>query len=144
MSMLSPHFSFREMTTTNTGLDNTPHGQHLVNLQFTAQMMEQVRALLGHPITVNSAYRSPTVNRKVGGVPTSAHALGFAVDFTCWSYGTPYDICQAIARSGIQFDQLILEKNRWVHIGFGPRKRQQLLTLPPNGRRYELGINLHR
>lgn len=142
MTQLSPHFSLAEMTTTNTGISNHPaSAEHMDNLRFTAQMMEAVReALGGHSIRVNSAYRSPAVNRAVKGSTTSAHCLGLAVDFVCPAFGTPYDICKFLSVAGIPFDQIIHEKRRWVHIGFGPRKRHQLLTLPPTGTRYLPGI----
>lgn len=145
MTQLTPHFSLAEMTTTSTGLPNIPTGQLLANLTYTAQQMEKVRAALGGlPIQVNSAYRSDAVNRKVGGVTTSAHSYGFAVDFVCPAFGTPYEVCAALIKAGIKFDQLIHEKRRWVHIGFGLKggisNRQQVLTLPPQGDRYISGL----
>jgi putative chitinase len=145
MTQLSPHFSLAEMTVTSTGLPNTPTGQLLANLTYTAQQMEKVRAALGGlPIQVNSAYRSDAVNRAVGGVTTSAHSFGFAVDFVCPQFGTPYEVCAALIKAGIKFDQLIHEKRRWVHIGFGLKSgisnRNQVLTLPPQGGRYQAGL----
>jgi len=141
---LSPHFSLAEMTTTSTGLANTPTGQLLKNLTHTAQQMELVRAILGRAIKVNSGYRSDAVNRAVGGVTTSAHSYGFAVDFVCPDFGTPYEVCAALIKAGIKFDQLIHEKRRWVHISWGgrngPALRQQVLTLPPQGGRYLSGL----
>lgn len=128
MTKLSSYFSLAEMTTTSTGLNNTPNNQQLAILTNTAQAMDAVRKLLGSPIRVNSGFRSAAVNRKVGGSPTSAHALGYAVDFVCPAFGDPMAICRAIVASGIKFDQLIMEKNRWVHISFDPRMRQQVLS----------------
>lgn len=144
MTQLSPHFSLSELTTTSTGLANIPTGQLLKNLTYTAEQMEKVRAILGHPISVNSAYRSDAVNRAVGGVTTSAHSFGFAVDFVCPGFGNPYEVCAALIKAGMKFDQLIHEKRRWVHIGFGLKSgishRQQVLTLPPQGGRYQAGL----
>jgi putative chitinase len=57
-----------------------------------------------------------------------AHPKGNAADFTCAQYGTPQDVIDAFASSGIDFDQCILEGN-WVHISFDPRMRRQLLAL---------------
>lgn len=144
MKQLSTHFSLAEMTVTSTGLPNTPNAQQLANLTFTAQAMEAVRAVLGKPIRVNSGFRSAAVNRKVGGSPTSAHAKGFAVDFVCPAFGNPKAICEAIIAAGIKFDQLILEapnspSGGWVHLGFGPGKRQQVLTMK-NGK-YTNGLS---
>lgn len=144
MTALSPHFSLAEMTTTSTGLPNIPSGQLLQNLTYTAQQMEIVRSILGAPIQINSAYRSDAVNRKVGGVTTSAHSYGFAVDFVCPQFGTPYEVCAKLIAAGMKFDQLIHEKRRWVHIGFGLKggisHRQQVLTLPPQSTRYVAGL----
>lgn len=141
---LTPHFSLEEMTTTSTGLPNIPTGQLLANLKHTAEQMEKVRKILGTPIQINSAYRSDAVNRKVGGVTTSAHSFGFAVDFISPKFGTPYEICEALIKGGMKFDQLIHEKRRWVHIGFGLKSglsnRQQVLTLPPASSRYLPGL----
>lgn len=128
MTQLSRYFSLAEMTTTSTGLSNKPDAQQLARLTSTAQAMDEVRKLLGHPIRVNSGFRSAAVNRAVGGSPKSAHALGYAVDFVCPKFGDPMAICRAIVASGIRFDQLIMEKNRWVHLSFDPRMRQQVLS----------------
>jgi putative chitinase len=128
MKNLSPHFTLAELTTTTTGIANNPNANELKRLTATAKAMEAVRKLLGHPIRVNSGFRSAAVNRAVGGSPTSAHALGYAVDFVCPAFGDPMAICRAIAASGIKFDQLIMEKNRWVHISFDPRLRQHVLS----------------
>ena len=138
---MTPNFSLAEMTVTNTGLDNAVSNAHKANLLKTARMMEVVRQVLGNkPIKVNSAYRSPTVNKAVGGVPNSAHAIGYAVDFVCPAFGNPYQICLALQKAGIPFDQIIHEKRRWVHISFDPRNRKQLLTLMPEGSKYLTGI----
>jgi hypothetical protein len=128
MTHLSAHFTLSELTVTDTDEDNTPSSIALKRLTGTARHMEAVRALLKKPIIVNSGYRSPAVNKAVGGSPTSAHALGYAVDFICSDFGDPMAICRAIAASDIAFDQLILERNLWVHISFDPRMRHQVLS----------------
>jgi putative chitinase len=128
MTYLSAHFTLSELTATDTDEDNTPSPIELKRLTATARHMEAVRALLKKPIIVNSGYRSPAVNKAVGGSPTSAHALGYAVDFTCAEFGDPMAICRAIRASDIAFDQLILERNLWVHISFDPRVRHQILS----------------
>lgn len=144
MTQLSRYFSLAEMTTTSTGLSNKPDAQQLARLTATAQAMDEVRKLLGHPIRVNSGFRSAAVNRAVGGSPTSAHALGYAVDFVCPKFGDPMAICRAIVASGIKFDQLILEAPNsatggWVHLSFDPRMRRSILTMK-NGR-YTAGLS---
>ena len=142
-TQLTPHFTLEEITVTGTGIDNTPPKAMLPTLKRLAEKMEDVRTLLGgKAITINSAFRNKAVNEAVGGVPNSAHALGFAVDFTCASFGTPFEICKKIAASKLQFDQLIHERRDWVHLSFDPtRNRRQLLTLPVTGSAYQDGIN---
>lgn len=129
MTQLSPNFSLEELTTTqHRELGNTPSPGVLANLTKTAERMEDVRVVLNRqPIHVSSGYRSKAVNKAVGGSPTSDHMTGHAVDFVCPKFGSNYHVARAIQDSGIKFDQLILEYG-WVHISFGPRMRQQVMT----------------
>jgi zinc D-Ala-D-Ala carboxypeptidase len=120
---LSPHFSLAELTVTGTGLANTPDEDEIARLRILAQFLEKVRALLGNrPITVDSAFRSEAVNEAVGGVPNSAHRLGFAADIVVDGL-TPYEVATILDRAGkdghLVFDQLILEQlptPTWVHV----------------------------
>lgn len=136
---LTPHFTLEEMTRSDYaarhGIDNTPSQDVIENLTTVALALEEVRTLLGHPIFVSSGYRGPKVNSAVGGSKTSAHIEGLAADFTCFTYGTPRDVCRAIMGSTIQYDQLIHEFGQWVHIGLGPRMRRQNLTIDRDGTR---------
>lgn len=134
---LSPNFSLAELTVTKTGLPNIPGPTELANLTKVAAMLEQFRSLLGHPIRVNSGYRSPTVNKRVGGVATSDHVAGCAVDFTCQGFGDCYAVAKAIERSGIRVGQLIYEGS-WVHASIRPNVRP-VLTM--KGGKYTPGIH---
>ncbi len=129
---LSPHFSLDELTRSETGarkgLDNTCPSVLIPTLKLTAEHMEQVRGILGNvPITVFSGYRSPAVNRAVGGAKSSAHSLAFAVDFKTAGLSIARTI-DLIRHSPLKFDQLIDEFNSWVHISFDPRLRRQVLS----------------
>lgn len=125
---LSPHFSLEELTITQVRQDNTPPPAVIEALKDTAMRMEGVRnALGGKPVIVNSGYRSPLVNRVVGGSPTSAHMSGRAVDFICPAFGPPLSIARVIIASSVKFDQLI-EEGTWVHISFDERMRGQVLS----------------
>lgn len=130
---LSPHFTLAELTVSQAaarrGLTNKPPAAVLAILRGTAKRMEEVRALLGgHPIVISSGFRSDAVNRLVGGSKTSAHTLGWAVDFTCPGFGTPAQVAAHLARHLRGYDQIIEEFGQWVHVGFGPGQRGQKLT----------------
>jgi len=135
---ITEHFSLEELTQSQTadrlGLDNTPTGEELEHLIQTASLMERVRELLNNKsILVSSGYRSPKVNKAVGGSKGSAHMSGYAVDFICPGFGTPRQICEALSASQLVYDQLIWEFGRWVHISFDPRQRRQNLTIDRDG-----------
>lgn len=130
---LSAHFTLAEMTFSATaarkGIDNTAPPEIEARLVLTADRMEQVRDLLGgNAIRVLSGYRSPAVNRAVGGSATSAHRTGHAVDFTCPGFGTSAQVAAHLAEHLTGYDQIIEEFGSWVHVGFGPGRRMQKLT----------------
>lgn len=130
---LSPHFSLEELTISQEaarrGLDNEPDGEVLHNLMGLAQVLERVRESLQRPINISSGYRSPEVNAAVGGSKTSAHCKGLAVDMNCPGL-KPRELAEAILKSGVEFDQLILEYDRWVHFGLtNGTPRRQVLTI---------------
>lgn len=132
MTQFTDHFSLAELTTTSEPFDNTPDAAELARLKTLAIFMEKVRAILGgHPITVDSAFRSEAVNDAVGGVSDSAHRLAYACDFTCPMFGNPLMIAerldQAEKSGAIDFDQLIYE-GTWVHISRDPQLRGERLT----------------
>ncbi len=131
MTQLTAHFALEELTRSSTAerlaIDNTPSLETVARLTILAMGLEKVRALLGAPLSIDSGYRCPALNKAVGGVPDSAHVQGYAADFICPAYGSPLMIARAIADSGIDFDQVIQE-GTWVHVSFDPRLRRQLLT----------------
>jgi len=138
VTYLTPHFTLEEMTTTQVrGWDNTPSPEVQTALLATATQLESVRTLLAKPITINSGYRSVKVNEVVGGAPNSAHITGQAVDFVCPAYGPPLDICIAIEKSPLNFDQLIQE-GTWVHLSFAPASRRNIITKTKTG--YTAGL----
>lgn len=131
---LSRNFTLAEATESATarsiGNANQPTLPHLANLQSTAAQMELVRTLFGVPIRVTSWYRNPAVNRAVGGVSTSHHAQGWAVDFRVQGVGG-LAAARRIAASGIPFDQLIYYvPTDVVHLSFHPQRRGEVLTNP--------------
>jgi len=130
---LSPHFFLSEFIESDTadrlGIDNTPPAIIVPRLFQLAKLLEEVRTLLGGKvITVTSGYRCPELNVHLGSGPGSEHPQGMAADFKCRTFGTPLQICHAIAKSGIKFGQLI-EEGTWVHISLPDgRNDGQVLT----------------
>ncbi len=116
-------------TAARRGIDNAPPAALLPNLRLLARGLDRVRRLLGHPLEISSGYRCPELNALVGGVPTSQHALGLAVDFTCPGFGSPLAVARALRDSDIAFDQCIYEFAEWIHLSFGPAPRRRVLTI---------------
>ena len=128
---LSPHFSLAELVAsqvaTRKGIDNTPAPAIVANLTRLAALLEQVRALVGAPIAISSGYRSPALNKAVGGAANSAHVLGLAADIGTAKLA-PKALALLIRQSDIAFDQLIYE-GTWVHIALSAgTPRRQVLT----------------
>jgi zinc D-Ala-D-Ala carboxypeptidase len=141
---LSKHFTLEEMihsqTASRLGLDNTPTKVALEALKFTAENMELVRELFGHPIVISSGYRSLAVNKAVGGAATSQHTRGEAVDFLCPGFGVPANLMKILTKSTIKYDQCILEyplaaNGGWIHISFNKTPRRQNLVVDKSGTR---------
>jgi zinc D-Ala-D-Ala carboxypeptidase len=140
MTVLSPHFTLDEMIITETGarlgLDNTPDQQVIDNLQLLCtNVLEPLRNELNLPINVLSGYRSPAVNRAVGGVPDSQHVVGQAADIHISGMSVENLFQYVINQSKLPFDQVIQEFNQWVHVSYraNPRGNKQRATVE-NGR----------
>lgn len=142
---LAPHFTLAELvesqTATRKGIDNTPSPAIIAGLARVAAMLEQVRTLVGGPITVSSGYRCPALNKAVGGASNSAHVLGLAADITAPGM-SPQALAKLIQRAGLAFDQLIYE-GTWVHIGLSassPRRQVLTATFVGGKASYSVGI----
>ncbi len=139
---LSPHFTLAEFITSrdHPHIPNQPDNLILARLENLAWRMELVRGILKTPIMISSGYRSQMLNDMVGGSQRSAHMEGLAVDFTSPAFGTPSDIV-AILRPHIKelgIDQLILERNRWVHLGLRTYEVCRFQCLNYDGDKYEV------
>lgn len=82
---VSQHFSFAELTTTSHPVTaNLPLVGHMSDaIYFARHVLEPLRELLGRPIYINSWFRSPVVNKLVGGVVGSYHTAARAADIPC-------------------------------------------------------------
>jgi uncharacterized protein YcbK (DUF882 family) len=134
---LTPHFTLEELTASETaernGWDNSPTDAELANLTRLADFLEQVKVVLGgKPIMVNSAFRSKRVNDAVGSKDTSQHRIGCAADIRVPGM-TPDQVVKAVIASGIGYDQVIREFDRWTHISVpntdstAPRKQALII-----------------
>ncbi len=140
---LSEHFDLAELCKTKTGMENVPNEEQVNNLRRVCQWLEKLRKrwndLYGEgddPIIINSGFRSPAVNKAVGGVPTSNHLTGCAVDIRC------VGMEQALRYAAIlldisdlnheDFDELLIEQKKsvvWIHFAVkasGNRRRTSL------------------
>ena len=149
---VSKNFALSEMVKSATAerlnVDNSPSDIHLVNLTHLAiRILQPVRDEFG-VITINSGYRSPALNAKVGGSKTSQHCNGQAADFESFSTPNP-DLAKWIANN-LEFDQLILEfydgvnpNSGWVHCSYnlmGNRRKILTALKTKNGVVYKNGF----
>ena len=141
---LSPHFTLGELTKTKTGIENVPNEEQVNNLRRLCRWLEELRRrwnnLYGEgddPIVINSGFRSPEVNKAVGGVSTSNHLTGCAVDIRC------VGIEQALRYAAIlldisdlnheDFDELLIEQKQrviWIHFAVKPTGNRRQTARP--------------
>jgi zinc D-Ala-D-Ala carboxypeptidase len=137
---MTEHFTLEELThTDHRTLDNTPNETELANIQRLAEFLEAVKTVLGgKPIMVNSAFRSKAVNDAVGSKDSSQHRIGCAADIRVPSM-TPDQVVKAIIASGLPYDQIIREFDRWTHISIPntaeTAPRRQALIIDKQGTR---------
>ena len=149
---LSKNFALSEMVKSATAerlnVDNSPGLHHLVNLtHLCINILQPVREQFG-VITINSGYRSPALNSKVGGSKTSQHCNDQAADFESFSTPNP-DLAKWISKN-LEFDQLILEfydgkdpNSGWVHCSYnlmGNRKKIMTALKTKSGVQYKTGF----
>jgi hypothetical protein len=134
LMQLTANFSLEEFTSSTTadrlGIDNTPNAQEIDNLRILCiQILQPARSALG-PIRIHSGFRSAALNKAVGGVPDSAHRLGFAADIVPLKV-SKLELAKWI-RHNTLFDQLILEfgtlqNPNWLHVSADPKRRMEVL-----------------
>ena len=151
---LSPHFTLGEMTVSNhKEVYNIPSHEAIANLANLSKWLEVLRERAaspdptaspgpskgrGEPIIINSGYRSPQLNRKIGGAANSNHLTGCAVDIR--TSGMEQAICYAAIlinyskESNQEFDELLIERNRygaiWLHFAVRPaNNRRKILFI---------------
>ena len=143
---LSEHFTLGEMTaSSHKEVYNIPSHEAIANLTNLCKWLEVLRKRAspgpskgrGEPIIINSGYRSPQLNRKIGGVPNSNHLSGCAVDIRV------ENMEQLIRYAAIlldisndtkqDFDELLIERNKhgaiWLHFAVRPSNNRRKVSL---------------
>ncbi|QUB64899.1 D-Ala-D-Ala carboxypeptidase family metallohydrolase [Prevotella melaninogenica] len=146
------NFTIAEMVQSNTAdrlkISNNPPASVRVHLTETITLLESIRAewakycakhsLENPAICISSGYRSPELNKAIGGAKTSAHQFGYAADIQPVN-GKQDEFerffASEFSKMGYAFDQIIIEKSktsRWVHVGYkraDGKQRRQCFTL---------------
>ena len=132
---LSPHFTLGELTKSSSHPEvyNIPSHEAIANLKRVCVWLEELRLRSGTPIRINSGYRSPQLNKKIGGVPTSNHLTGCAVDIRVSGMEQlivyAAIIIQYANETHQDFDELLIEKNKhgaiWLHFAVRPKENRR-------------------
>lgn len=142
---ISEHVSLKEATRSNTakrlGIENMPDNETLITMQITAEhIFEPLRNKFNEPIYISSFYRSPELNKAIGGSTSSQHCKGEAIDIDdVYSKASNADFFNYI-KDKLEFDQLIWEfgddeNPAWVHVSYnlGKNRMRVLKAIKENG-----------
>lgn len=143
---LSKNFTLSEMTKSETalrhGMDNTPGETEIANMKVLVEkVLQPVRDHYARGVKVNSGYRHPEVNAKVGGSRTSDHCKGMAADIEIPGVSN-HELADWISKN-LDYTQVILEfytpgvpDSGWVHVSYDPAnlKKQELTAVRRDGK----------
>ena len=143
---ISEHISIKEALRSNTAkrldIDNTPDEYTIETMKITAEhIFEPLRNKFNEPIYISSFYRSPELNKAIGGSVKSQHCKGEAIDIDdVYSKASNADFFNYI-KDKLEFDQLIWEfgddeNPDWVHVSYslGNNRMRILKAIKENGR----------
>ena len=128
---MSKYFSLSELTRSTTalkeGIPNDPNEAQIKDLYRLMDYLDKVREAFGKAIIVTSGFRSPKLNKHIGGAPDSQHMKGQAADIRPHDIKELRQLFATIRRVG-GFDQLIYEERTpWIHVSIAPTNK------PPRG-----------
>ena len=126
--MISKHISYKEgihsITAIRKGIDNEPNEEQLANMKLVAEkVFEPLRIFINGPIKVNSFFRSPDLNKAIGGSTKSQHCKGQAIDIDdTYGKATNAEMYWWV-KENLDFDQMIWEFGNndnpdWVHVSY--------------------------
>lgn len=137
---ITENFSFEELIYSTTAerlhIYNMPNDEQQKNLCFLATQLQEVRTKFGKPVVVTSGFRSPKLNKKVGGQPNSYHLQGLAADVRPMWIGDRIEDTSNLARLYTLFSEsvpkpveLVLYKS-FIHVAYANRDRTNTEDLP--------------
>ena len=150
---LSPNFTVAELsksiTALNRGWDNTPPPFAIENLQLLCtHILQPIRDHFGKPMTIQSGYRSPNVNRAIGGAFNSQHMIGQAADIEIsgvsnadiWRFAVSLDYDQVIA----EHLTLANPSDGWVHVSYNSENNRKQAMSAIGGGKYVSGLQFKK
>lgn len=139
MVQLTKSFSLLELIASETasrkGISNVPTDEVKQNLlTLCTKVLQPLRDWYDKPIVINSGYRSPQLNKAIGGSTTSQHCKGEAADIAVKDWKLVFNHI----KDHMEFDQLIWEMGdenapQWIHVSYTKgNNRKQVLRAKKN------------
>jgi len=126
--MISKHISDKEGVYSRTALrleiKNKPNKQQLNNMvELAENIFEPLRSYANGPIKINSFFRSPELNKAIGGSGKSQHCNGQAIDLDDTFGHLTNSEMYSFIKEHLDFDQMIWEFGNddnpdWVHVSY--------------------------
>ena len=129
---LSQDFTIDEFTRSQYairhGIANRPNELHVRHLKALAiNVLQPIRDYFGRPVIISSGFRSSDLNRGVNGNKNSLHMFGMAADFTVLDNSIREVMEWTVRESGLEYDQIILEFDQWIHVSYRSDCRKEAL-----------------